>query len=121
MAMNTPYLNANLSSQSNLNSPYLLTGVTGITSDLTSVQSMWVQSRFSVGGPVILGGTLASPTTLNATFARFFSRQTSASGTSLVNQDGEISITNLSLTSCTLQFRSGATTYTFRADAASVL
>jgi hypothetical protein len=75
----------------------------------------------TIGGPLYLGGTVASPTTIFATGARYFSRVTTASGTSVVNQDGEISVTNLSTTSCTLQYRSGATTYTFRADAASVL
>lgn len=188
-AMNTPYLSLNTSAQSCINTPVLLGGIAGFSSDISSNGTIYgntlvirgsetltgnefVAGNFGVTGTslltgvvtlgaailsassasvgaitattftgttgtftstltvggiatltsgILVGGTVASPVSIVATGARFFSRITTASGTSLVNQDGEISVTNLSVTSCTLQYRSGATTYTFRADAASVL
>lgn len=95
------------------------TTFTGTTATFSSTGTFGGVVTTTAG--ILMGGTVASPTTLNAIGARFFSRVTTASGTSLVNQDGEISVTNLSVTSCTLQYRSGATAYTFRADAASIL
>ena len=54
MAINTPYLTGDVSSQSNINTPYLQTGVTGLNSDVSSTGTSFI------GGNEVLRGTLNS-------------------------------------------------------------
>ena len=51
MTVNTAYLNADSSTQSNLNTPILLGGLTGLPSDISS------QGTLTVAGNLIVGGT----------------------------------------------------------------
>lgn len=80
-----------------------------------------VAGQLTTNGYVTATGEIISTGTVNLAAARLLSRQTTVSGTTLVLRDGEIAVTNVSATSATLQFRSGVTVYTFRADAAAVL
>src|SRR5512143_240963 len=161
MAMNTAYLSMNTSAQSNINTPWILTGITGL-SNTSSVGTMWVNdfvvrgaqtfgtavvysSTLSVGGAATLSSTLAVTSTAtvgglttatggvligpgsfldaqsNQTHGAIKSFFTTASASSVLLADGAFGIFNLSVTSATLNFRSGNTTYGWRADTGSVL
>jgi hypothetical protein len=72
-------------------------------------------------GPMAVSGVLTSTGTINAQGGVFLSRATTASLTSATLADGELSIGSVSVTSATIYFRSGATTYEFDAQAATVL
>lgn len=174
MAINTPYLSADTAS-GGMNTPYILTGSTGISSDLSSTGTIFcnnliirsggteagnlvVSGTLAVTGATTLGGALNSASaasfgaitgttgTLTSTLtvggkitatsvvsaqngldvsqttqAKFLSYQTTASATSLILPDGGFGMYFLSTTSAALAFRSGATTYTIRVTAASVL
>lgn len=149
MAMNTPYLTADTSAVSNINTPYLLTGATAFNSDLSSTGTLFIggnivergtlqsASAASFGALTATTGTFSGAIAANSglsigpgffldansgqTHAAIRSALTTASGSSVLIADGAFMFTNISVTSCTLQFRSGVTTYTLRADAASVL
>lgn len=143
MAMNTAYLGSSASVPGNLNTSYLSTGITEITSGL----SVWGQISFLNGSPnftsgvsattgqfsstLTVGGlaTFTSGVTVdgalnvnsNHTQANFLSYQTSASAASTILPDGAFGVYYLSVSSMALAFRSGVTTYTVRCTAASVL
>ena len=148
MAMNTPYLTADTSSQSNINTPYLLTGATAVNSDFSSTGTDFVGGNLIVrgtqtstgtvtGGKAVFTSTLSvgGATTLSSTAtiigaldvnsghtqANFLSFQTTASAASTILPDGAFGVYYLSVSSMALAFRSGVTTYTVRCTAASVL
>lgn len=160
MVMNTAYLSMNTSAQSNINSPFIVSGLVGF-SNTSSAGTMWVNdlvvrgsyttagasvfgSTVSVTGATSLGvltvtstetvgglltatgGVLIGPGSFldaqsNQTHGAIKSFFTTASASSVLLADGAFGIFNVSTTSCTLGFRSGVTTYGFRADTASVL
>lgn len=78
-------------------------------------------ATFVAGASV--AGALTSTSTFDQTAltSKFLSKQTTASYTSLTLADGELSIGSVSVTSATIYFRSGATTYEFDAQAATIL
>lgn len=151
MAMNTTYLGSSATVPENLNTSYISTGLTEISSavsfwgpvtylqgvtGLTAANLSASTATFTtlvVTGVSTLSGlaTATSGISLGAgsvfdggsghTHAGFVSALTTASGTSVLIPDGGFMFTNVSVTSCTLQFRSGVTTYTIRADAGAVL
>jgi len=153
MAINTPYLIGDLSSQSNINTPYIVTGATQLTSDVSSAETLFVggnlilrgalQSASAISGGAITGttGTFTSTLTVGGlttftssvtvdgflnlnsqrTQSGFLSFATSASASSAILPDGALGVYYLSVSSMALAFRSGVTTYTIRATAASVL
>lgn len=145
MAMNTPYLGSSATVPANLNTSYISTGMTEITSALSiwgpvsflqqapnfasglSISALTVSSTATIGGAItatsgisVGAGKFFDGATLNPKAPAFLSGVTTASATSNVLADGAFMFTNLSVTSCTLAFRSGNTTYTFRATAAGL-
>jgi hypothetical protein len=63
MAINTPYLSMNTSAQSNVNTPYVLTGYTDL-SNLSSAGTIWVndlviQGSLTTSGAIIFSSTLS--------------------------------------------------------------
>jgi hypothetical protein len=63
MAMNTPYLSMDTSAQSNINSPYVLTGYTDL-SNISSAGTIWVndlviQGSLTTSGAIIFSSTLS--------------------------------------------------------------
>lgn len=91
--------------------------------DPASFMTLHIPSAASlhVQGTQVAAGLLRSTSTVNLQSATLLSRATTASLTSLTLADGEWAIDNVSVTSCAIRFRSGNTTYTFRADAAAVV
>jgi hypothetical protein len=112
-----------------VNTAYL--GLSNQTTAFTSQLSVHGDSVFSgtmtVGdnsGVSLVVGSAASkaPTsTLNVQGARFLSRLTTASATSLILRDGEFAVMFHSGNSCRLCFRSGNSTYTWIATTGGVL
>lgn len=78
-------------------------------------------STLEVDGRARFDGLLTSTSSVSFQNAKLFSRATSGSASSVLLADGEIAVTNISVSSCVIAFRSGVTTYVFRAEAASVL
>lgn len=145
MAMNTPYLGSSATVPANLNTSYISTGLTEITSAL----SVWGPVNFLSGvislstttttfssisvGPGALTGNGQFNSGSSASFKGFvdfnstrtqaglLSYQTTASATSLNLPDGAFGIYFESVTSCRLCFRSGATTYTWIATTGAIL
>lgn len=145
MAMNTPYLGSSATVPGNLNTSYLSTGITEITSAVSfwgpvtflnsavtlsgsgNFSTLVASSTGSIGGLLtatsglsVGAGKVVDGATLNPKTATYTSGITTASVTSNVLTDGSFMFTNVSTTSCTLAFRSGNTTYTFRATAATL-
>ena len=63
MAMNTTYLSMNTSAQSNINSPYIVSGVVNF-SNTSSAGTMWVQDfvvrgSYTTTGAVVFGSTMS--------------------------------------------------------------
>lgn len=63
MALNTTYLSMNTSAQSNINSPYITTGVVGF-SNTSSAGTMWVndlvvRGSYTTTGAVVFGSTMS--------------------------------------------------------------
>lgn len=63
MAMNTTYLSMNTSAQSNINSPYITSGVVNF-SNTSSAGTMWVQDfvvrgSYTTSGAVVFGSTMS--------------------------------------------------------------
>lgn len=141
MAMNTPYLGSSATVPGNLNTSYLSTGLTEVTSALSvwgPVTFLGTMPQFStisasVGtftSNVSIGGTLTVKSNISAlggldasqtTQSKFLSYQTTASATSLILPDGAFGVYFESVTSCRLCFRSGVTTYTWIATTGAVL
>ena len=131
MAMNTPYLGSNLVSSVSstnagygaLNTPYIATGLTELTSAVSVNGIEGVASSLAVGAlaPSFASSYNASTAVLSAQSARFLSRNTTASATSVIQQDGEFLVAFVSATSARLCFRSGVTTYTWIATTGAVL
>ena len=72
-------------------------------------------------GATSFTGALTSTATLNAQAAKFLSKSTTASLTSVTLVDGEMAIGAISATSATIYFRSGVTTYRFIAPVAGAV
>lgn len=126
MPMNTNYLSVNTSAQSNLNTPWITSGLAGFVSEVSiagalNANAVTARGATTLSGNLTLGGTVASPTTFDADGARFLSRVTTASVTSTIIADGELMVGFLSASSCRLCYRSGATTYTIIATTGAVL
>ena len=126
MPVNTAYLSVNTSAQSNLNTPWIASGLAGFPSQVSiagvlNASGITSRGAATLSGNVTLGGTVASPTTFDADGARFLSRVTTASVTSTIIADGEFMVGFLSASSMRLCYRSGATTYSIIATNASVL
>lgn len=88
---------------------------------ITFAGSATNSGTFTNSGTITSTGLIDSNSTFDNAGGKFLSRQTTASLTSLTLADGELAVDNVSVSSCVLRFRSGNTTYTFRADAAAVL
>lgn len=90
---------------------------------LTTATTGVFTSTLSVGGVITATAQVAvkNGLDLNTSQATFLSRYTTASLDSTTLADGELCVGSVSATSCVLNFRSGATTYTIIADAGSVL
>jgi hypothetical protein len=73
-------------------------------------------TSFLVGGESSFSGGITSTGTLDATGAKFLSKVTTASLTSLTLADGEFAIGALSATSFAIYFRSGVSTGVIIAD-----
>lgn len=90
---------------------------------IPSTASLEVAGGAAYSGNVAHSGNLISTSTINQTAlgSKFLSKQTTASYTSLTLADGELTIGTVSVSSCRLVFRSGATTYEFWANRAAIL
>jgi hypothetical protein len=146
--MNTEYLSANTSAQSNINTPYLVNGLTGINSDLSVPGTVFANSQTIRGTQTVSGAqTFTGAATFSSTVsiagavtntstasfrgvadfnsgrtqAGLLSFLTTASATSTILPDGAFGVYFHSGNSCRLCFRSGATTYTIIATTGGVL
>lgn len=133
MTVNTAYLGSGQTTRftSNVSVDRTLTMATGVIT-AASVSALTVTGASALQGAVAVGGsgismvvgsaTSQAPVdTLNVAGARFLSRHTTASATSVILRDGEMGIFFESVTSCRLCFRSGVTTYTWIATTGAVL
>jgi hypothetical protein len=95
----------------------------GTTDSNQSVGDLTVESTasFNAAGIASFTNTVASTATVNLQSAKLLSKQTTASLTSVTLADGEWAVGAISVSSCILYFRSGATTYRFLAPIAGAV
>lgn len=118
MAMNTPYLTADTSAQSRLNTPYISTGATAISSDVSSTGTLFVGGNALMRSNTSMVGFADVSLGTQATLLSF---HTTASATSVIVPDQGFGIYFHSGNSCRIVFRSGVTTYTWIATTGAVL
>ena len=96
-------------------------GAATLTGATTEVSTLSVGGAITATSGVSIGPGKFLDAQSGQTHGAILSFFTTASASSVLLADGAFGIFNVSVTSCTLNFRSGNTTYGFRADTASVL